>query len=249
MLVVITRGDYMEEIKNKNVYTKPVKGNSRYIAYSDGRIYDTKREKFIPYHTRESKYQTCTIGDKTWLVHRVIASTFIPNPESKPQVNHIDGDKTNNSVENLEWCTAKENIQHSRDTGLMNTEVARSVLNKKQSKPVKQIDKDTGEVIAVYPSISVAEANTGARAQKITVVCQGKRNTAGGFNWEYVNPEDLTAQTQRTFVATYADGTERIFDGASSASRSINKNSAYFNYHIKKKGNPFTHEGITWKRI
>lgn len=53
MLVVITRSDYMEEVKNKNVYTKPVKGNSRYLAYSDGRIYDTKREKFIPYHTRK----------------------------------------------------------------------------------------------------------------------------------------------------------------------------------------------------
>lgn len=238
----------MEEIKNKNVYTKPVKGDSRYLAYSDGRIYDIKRDTFIPYHTRKNKYQTCTIGGKTNLVHRVIASTFIPNPENKPQVNHIDGDKTNNSVENLEWCTAKENIQHSRDTGLLNTETARSVLNKKQSKPVKQIDKDTGEVLAVYSSMSEAEAHTGARPEKITLVCQGKRNTAGGFKWEYVNPEDLIAQTTRTFIATYADGTKKTFEGASSASRSINKNSAYFNYHIKKKGNPFTHEGITWEK-
>ena len=241
----------MEETNKKviNEYRKPVKDNSRYIAYSDGRIYDTKLEKFVSVHTRKNKYQTCTIGGKTNLVHRVIASTFIPNPENKPQVNHIDGDKTNNSVGNLEWCTAKENIQHSRDTGLLNTEVARSVLNKKQAKPVKQLDKHTGEVIAVYSSMSEAEAHTGARAEKITIVCQGKRNTAGGFKWEYVNHEDLTAQTKRTFIATYADGTKKIFGGASSASRSINKASAYFNYHIKKKGNPFTHEGITWEKI
>lgn len=92
-------------------------------------------------------YKQNKIHGKIWRSHRVIAMEFIPNPDSKPQINHIDGNKLNNDISNLGWCTSAENIQHSFDTGL-NFSVRR-VLNPEQVKFIKDnLGKVTGKEIA-----------------------------------------------------------------------------------------------------
>lgn len=81
-------------------------------------IHRLKPEREMTYTLNNRGYLSVVVRRKTHMLHRLVANAFIPNLENKPFVNHIDGDKTNNMVNNLEWCTAAENNAHARATGL-----------------------------------------------------------------------------------------------------------------------------------
>lgn len=116
---------------------------------------------------------------KTFRIHRIVAEAFLPNWCDFQQVNHIDEDKTNNHVNNLEWCDRKYNINH----GTRNERVAEKNTNGKLSKIVLQLTK-TGELVREWPSTQEAERN-GFNHGHIVSCCSGKLKSYKGYIWKY----------------------------------------------------------------
>lgn len=137
-----------------------------------------------------------------WLVHRLVAIAFIPNPDNKPMIDHIDTVRTNNRVENLRWCTLRENqnnpitlIKFSQtSTGRRfskETKEKLSEIHKRiQLTPVCQLSID-GETIKEWPGILIAEKELGINRKSISRCCRGKYKTAGGYKWKYKYPEKV----------------------------------------------------------
>ena len=164
---------------------KPINGtNEIYFISNLGRVYSSKSNKIMKTPIDGRGYLNCNlrINMKTIniKIHRVVAEHFIPNPLNKKEVNHIDGDKTNAKVSNLEWVTTRENNIHARVTGLHLSD---------GDKAVNQI-KD-GKIINTFKSISLASRITGINRGNINQCCLKTRKykTAGGYEWEYVKTE------------------------------------------------------------
>lgn len=140
-------------------------------------------------------------------VHRLVGFAFIPNPENKPEIDHIDGNPRNNKVDNLHWVTHKENScmpirranMSKAKMGAGSGFYGKRNLEVKNSKPVLQIDK-AGNIVKAYPSAMEAYRQTGIYRNTISNVASGGKikgpqgiypaKTAGGFKWKYITREE-----------------------------------------------------------
>jgi hypothetical protein len=157
---------------------KDIEGfNGKYAVSNKGRVLSKARNYILKQRADCKGYMRIDLGNKknkkTLTVHRLVALSFIPNPENKPQVNHIDGDKTNNNVENLEWCTSRENIIHAYETEL-----------NKNRESVHQYSLD-GKLIRIWTSAYEIERVLGIGITTIWAACTRKNHKAKGFYWMY----------------------------------------------------------------
>ena len=144
--------------------------------------------------TKNSKgYFSCQLWKNnipaTKRINRLVAEAFIPNPLDKKEVNHKDADKSNNSVENLEWVTRQENMQHAKEHNLLKTrpwtEMEKIVHCLSKKSFLFQLDME-GKVITVWPSANVAGKMLKISPSHISECCRenGKRKSANGFKWQ-----------------------------------------------------------------
>lgn len=161
---------------------KEIESFPGYWIYENGQIWSNSKKDFKKLTITPNGYlKVCLYKNNNqynFLVHRLVAETFIPNPENKPCINHIDLDKTNNNVNNLEWVTYKENNNHADHNRKMGLGHEKSVI---------KIDKNNKNKIKEYDSIRKASLDNNIKETNISAVCLRKPhyNTAGGYIWRF----------------------------------------------------------------
>lgn len=155
---------------------KDIKGyEGLYAVTEDGRVWSHRRQIFLKEGKTKAGYLNvvlCKNGKaKTFLVHRLVAQTYITNPLELPEINHKDENKENNSINNLEWCDRKYNINY----GSRNDKVRKAIY--------------CVELNRVFESQMAAAKELGLIRQHINACCNGRQKTHGGYHWEFVEKQ------------------------------------------------------------
>lgn len=158
----------------------PVRGfEEAYLVSNLGNIWSLRRNKLLRVRKSTRGYGQVNLSLRgvmtTHRVHRLVATHFLPNPLNLTEVNHLNENKLDNRVENLEWCTRSHNVNYGNRTEKQKAKV---------SIPVVQFSLN-GTQIAVYPSVIQAARELKLSHSSISECCRGKRKTLGGYKWKY----------------------------------------------------------------
>ena len=195
---------------------------------------------------QDYKFVTLLIDgkQKRMRVHRLVAETFIENPKNKPYVNHINGKKDNNNVENLEWVTPSENTQHAVQTGL---------FQNGRKKAVIQYNLD-GEKMMIFESATEAARQTGGSQSKITMCCRRQRETDNDYQWRYADDIQDVKKVQKKFITgkKVAQCDEEgnilnIYSSFKEAARAVDGTSSAISRVCS--GTNIRHKGYKWKLV
>lgn len=223
---------------------RKIEGFERYSVSDTGLVRNDRTGKILKESMATNGYSRIGIYDETgnikWNgVHRYVAMAFIPNPENKPQVNHIDGNKQNNAVSNLEWVTSHENEVHKCYV-LKNI---RGVSSK--ARPVKCVE--TGEI---FPSARLAALSINRCHNGIRECLSGKKLTSGGYHWVYADATEYEHE-ERWKRGSLSNSpilcveTGVVYPTLRAAAKAINGN--WKQISDVARGIGHTHRGYHWK--
>lgn len=184
-----------KDIKDYSNYQVSNYGNIKSKKRLVNTVYNSKRgikERILKPNINTNGYYVVTLYNKDGksnpkLIHRLVAETFIDNYYNYPVINHKDGNKLNNCVDNLEFCTQSHNVKESYRLGLETpqlTGLGKFGIKNKKSRKIKQIDMITNEILNIFYGVSEAERETNINFRNIDMCLKNKRKSAGGYKWE-----------------------------------------------------------------
>ena len=234
-----------KEINLNNIFDEKIVYNKKYYVSNLGRFKNSFETIMENYKINENGYIRVSIYNRTFVLHRLVALTFLENPHNKQQVNHIDGNKLNNSVSNLEFVTNQENQIHKYKSGLGNNFTRKIVQYDLEMNKIKEFN-------------SIVEASKELNINKtcINSTCLNKQNHTGGYIFKYI--EDTNIDFSKKIIINKNIGRNvgqydldmnllKIHNSIADASRNINihKNNIWAVIHNFTK----TSGGFIWKYL
>lgn len=233
------------EIDLKKVFNEEILPDKKYYVSNLGRFKNSYGQIMDNYKVNENGYIRVYIYKKTFALHRLVALTFLENFENKEQVNHKDGNKLNNNVENLEWCNNSENQKHKFQLGLGNYFTRKIIQYDLEFNKIKE-----------FNSIAEASKELGIGKSGINANCLYKQKYSGGFIFRYV--EDLLFDKSEKVIINKNRGRKvgqydlnmnliKIHNSTADASRNVNVHKN--NIWAVIKNNKKSAGGFIWKYL